>query len=453
MADRETPHSLEAERAVLGAVLVNPQALEDLADLGPDDLLLPAHRDILAAMRAIGASGRPVDVLLLTDELKARGVLPRLEGGVAYLNDLANGTPVIGNVRHYVAIVREKAIRRRLLTVCAEIQSRAYEQGDVEELLSEARLSLASIESAEQGGPTRVGDELGPTIDSMERRADKPGDYFVQTGIRAFDEKVTGLRGGNLIVIAGRPGDGKSAYAVDILLNAARNGIPVLLFSFEMTKMEIVERMLAKWGSVDGMKVGSGRMSGPEWQRVHDAASRLYRLPFWLDSRNMSAPRICSVARQWLARQRRAQPDGIDKRLAAVAVDYVGLVKSTGNEQSREREVAMVSSSFKQLAEELQIPVIAISQINRESEKTGREPRISDLRESGAIEQDANMILFPYRDPANAASTADGDGVDAKIIIAKNRSGAKGFVWVKWQEKYVRFTDVDHDGPQQEALL
>jgi replicative DNA helicase len=452
--ERQPPHSLEAERATLGSVLIKPSALDDISDLPVDDFFLPAHREILEAMRAVAGRGRPLDVLAISDELKARGMLSRLEGGATYLNDLANATPTAENVAHYARTVRERATRRRLIASCSEIVSMAYGDGvDTEELLADARQKLAGLESPEEGGPSLVRDELDAVMDSIEHRNERPDDYFVPTGLRAFDEKVIGLRGGNLVVVAARPGRGKSAWAVDILLHAASKGIPVLLFSFEMSKGEIVERMFAKWGRVDGMKILSGRMQGPEWERVHEAGSRLARLPFWLDTRNLTAARICSAARRWLAKQRGAQPNGVDQRLALIAIDYMGLVKSTGDEKSREREVAVMSSAFKQLAAELNVPVVAISQINRESEKAGREPRISDLRESGAIEQDANMILFPHWEDAAMENRRLSGAVDAKIIVAKNRGGATGFVWAEWVPEFVTFRDADDHQPQQGDLL
>lgn len=454
-ASRTPPHNLESERAALGSVFIKPAALDDLTDLAVDDFFLPAHREVLEAMRLVDKRGRPVDVLTVGDEMKARGVLSHLDGGLAYLSDLSNATPTAENVRHYARIVRDKATLRRLIQACAEIQSCAYgDVGDVGELCSEARGKLAAIDSAGEEEPTSIGDSLMEVLDSMEHRADKPDGYFVRTGFRSFDEKFTGLRGGNLIVVAARPGKGKSAWALDILLNAADLGIPCLLFSFEMLKAELVERALAKRAQVDGRRVGNGRMSGPEWQRIHGAAGKLSDRPLYLYDKNLTAGRICAIARRWLAKHRVVADQQGRQKLALIAVDYIGLVRGTGDERTREREVAQMSAAFKQLASDSGVPVIAISQINRESEKTNREPRISDLRESGSIEQDANMIVFPHWDEETAAAARQpGDGIDAKLIIAKNRSGPTGFVWVDWVPEFVMFRDAPTDGPAQEQLL
>ncbi len=457
MADKALPHAPEAERSVIGAVFIRPLALDDL-DLQADDFFLPAHRDVMWAMRIVAGRGVAVDVLTVAEELRANDRLKGLPGGQSYLNEIANSTPTAENVSHYAKIVRDKATLRRLITACAALQSEAYGEmgdvGDVGDFLAYARQKLGGIETSEEGGPTLIGDEVDLTLESMKSRRERPQDYFVQSGLAAFDSKVNGLRGGNLVVIAARPGRGKSALALDFLLNAAARGTPGLLFSFEMNKTEIVERGFSKLGRVNGSRVISGRMHSEEWGRVIDAGTVIKGLPLWLESRRMTPSRIISTIRRWFNAQQVTVQDGTRRRMALVAVDYMGLAKMANDEQTRERFIAEMTSGLKNLAEELGIPIIAVSQLNRESEKNDRKPKLSDLRESGAIEQDANMVLFTHweGDPPHTGPHP------ASIIVGKNRSGASGEIDVTWIGEHTLFVDRedfegDHHEPEQQNLI
>lgn len=456
MPERTPPHSLDAERSVLGSVFIRLSSLDEMADLAPDDFFLPAHRDVFWAMRALAAKGQPVDPVTVGDQLRASDRLKRIEGGLSGLNDIANSTPTAENARHYAKTVRDKATLRRLIAACGELQAEAYGErddvGDVSDFLVYARQKLGGIETGDESGPTLIGDHVDATIESMRHRAERPRDYFVQSGIQAFDSKVHGLRGGNLIVIAARPGRGKSALALDFLLNAAATGVPCLLFSFEMNKTEIVERSFSKGAEVNGSRVISGRMHSEEWDRVVGVGERIKGLPIWLENKRLTPPQIIAVIRRWFAAQQATVQDGSKRRIALVAVDYMGLAKMISNEQTRERFIAEMSSGLKNLAEELGIPIIAVSQLNRESEKTDRKPKLSDLRESGALEQDANMVLFTHweGDPPHHGP------YPASIIVGKNRSGASGEIDVTWIGEFTKFTDRDDyeaEEPQQQTLI
>jgi replicative DNA helicase len=453
---RIPPHSIEAEQGVLGSVFIRPTALDELGDLVPTDFFKPAHVDVFWAMRVLAARGAPVDVITVAEELRANDRLKRLDGGQVYLNDVANNTPTAENVRHYARIVSEKAVLRRLIAVCAEVQSNAYGEngdvGDVGDFLAYARQKLGGVETSDEQGPTLIGDHVDPTIDSMRHRVERPRDYFVQSGIKAFDSKVNGLRGGNLIVIAARPGRGKSSLALDFLLNAAEVGTPGLLISFEMNKTEIVERSFSKRARVNGSRVISGRMHGEEWDRVFDAATGIKPLPLWLETRRLTPPSMLSGIRRWFAQQQVTVQDGSRRRMSLVAVDYLGLAKMVNDEQTRERFIAELSGGLKNLAEELEIPIVAVSQLNRESEKNDRKPKLSDLRESGALEQDANMVLFTHweGDPPHTGAHP------AEIIVAKNRSGASGSIDVSWIGEHTLFTDSEDfeaEQPEQQRLI
>lgn len=443
---RTPPHSIEAEKSVLGSVFIKPTVLAEISDLAVDDLFLPVHREILDAMRAVNGRGRPVDVIEVADELKVAGMLSRLDGGQSYLNDLANAVPTAENAAHYARMVREKATLRRLINTCAEIQSQAYgNHGDVAGFIDEARAKMAAIESSTGDGATLLGDEIETALISIEERGKNPAQFFVPTNLAQFNDKVGGMRGGNLIVVAGRPGQGKSAWTLDIMINAAFAAIPGLMFSFEMTKIENVERALAKHGEVNGRNIITGRLNTPEWHKMRGAARQLREIPLSFDTDEMTAPRVCAAIRRWYYRQRVIVADGSRRRLAIAAVDYAGLVKSTGKEETRAMEIAVLSGSLKRLAAELDIPIILVSQLNRESEKADREPRLSDLRESGALEQDANMVLFPYWEGA-----APRQGTHpARIIIGKNRGGPVGHIPCLWMPEYMKFVDDPDYVPEQ----
>jgi replicative DNA helicase len=303
-----------------------------------------------------------------------------------------------------------------------------------------------------------IGDIVQSTLDSIELRSQKPQAFFRQTGWREFDEQIGGLRGGNLITIAARPGKGKSAAALDILLHNAAQGVPCLLFSFEMTMMEIVERSLSKGSGIDGMDIGTGKMRGPQWVAVTDTAVRLTKLPLWLIDKRMTAERFCAITRRWWA-----TVCGGQKGHGLVCRDYLGLTKSSGREETRAAEVAEMTGSAKELATDLDIPFVDVAQLNRDSEKENRFPRLSDLRESGSIEQDSNTVIFVQTPDGPVIAPPEwwkGDlppegQLPAAMIVAKNRGGRTGLVPMAWEPKCVRFRDrpLYAREPVQEALL
>jgi len=449
-SNRIPPHSIEAERATLGSVLIKPSSLDEISDLKVNDFFLPAHREIYEAMLDLDRRRRPIEIVELAEELKARNMLGRLDGGETYLLTLANAVTIGDQARHFAGIVAKKAQQRRLIQACAELSSSAY--GDVYdplELLAEARQKITQIEADGQGGgPVKIGEHLQATLASIESRAQNPGGYFVKTGIRAFDEEIGGLRGGNLIVIATRPGMGKSAWLLDILLHGASTGVPSLLFSMEMNEEEIHERTLAKHASVNGRKIVAGKLSADDWARVDASAAQIVNMPIWLDTRYLSAQRICSEARRW-----RAQ---LKAKRAIIAIDYLGLVQSSDkDERNRAQELGAMTRAFKQLAGELNDPVFLLAQLNRENVKAGRKPQVSDLRDSGAIEQDANTVIFPWWEgtpPAFSAKDDEPRRHPAMLIVGKNRGGPTGEVEVDWIPEFIRFEDTIENQDRQRSL-
>lgn len=442
---RVPPHSIEAERICLGSVLITQELFDVVAQLQVDDFFLPAHREIFESMLELKRRGREIEVIGLIDELKARGMLPRLESGETYLLTLADSVPSTTNVAYYVRMVGDRSMQRRLIVAAAQITSAAYgEIHDVGELLADARQKITAIEAdGRSAGPTRIGDDLPATLTSIENRATNPGGYFVTTGIRAFDEEIGGLRGGNLIVVATRPGMGKSAWVLDVLINGARMpvSVPSLLFSMEMNRVEIHERTLAKDASVNGRKLVTGVLSSEEWTKVDASAQRIGKMPIWLDTRTLTAQRICSEARRWRAQQK--------AKRAIIAIDYLGLVQSDDHdERNRAQEIAVMTRAFKQLANELDDPVFLLAQLNREVIKTTRRPQISDLRDSGSIEQDANTVIFPWWDSQPPAIGRH----PAVLIVGKNRGGPIGEVAVDWLPEFIRFEDTVENQDRQRSF-
>jgi replicative DNA helicase len=439
-AQRTQPHNLDAERAVIGSVFIRPTALDDVVELAIDDFFLPAHREIFEAMRAVAARGHALDVLAVTDELKSRGMLQRIEGGETYLLACANGVPTSDNVRHYARIVAERSALRRLIATATEIQSAAYgDCGDVSEFLSEARRKISAIEIYDRDDePRLIGDGLAAMVESLPDRAAHPENYFVQLGIRSFDEKIGGMRGGQLVIVAARPGKGKSALALGACVYNAILGVPTLLFSMEMTHIEVQERVLSAEARVNGRKIITGKLGAAEWSRVTRAEPKVATYPLKLYTKNVTVERICAMSRRWFNRLP-DPPDGRKKK-ALIAVDYVGLVlPGPSAAESEAQEIGRTTGALKQLAVDLDLPVMALSQLNREIEKATkqRKPVMSDLRGSGSLEQDANMVIFPWW----MGESPHYGRKEAELIVGKNRGGVMGEVDVDWWPEYTRFAD------------
>lgn len=461
MADeiRTLPHDPEAEKAALGSVLLKAAAMDDLAALRVDDFLVPAHRFVFEAMRALEAAKRPIETVMLEDEMRRQDTWKRLEttvgGASAFLISLVTACGSAEFAPHYAAVVAEKSQLRRLVSACAEVRSAAL-GGTIAaaELLADLRRQAGEIEVLTPGGPVRVGDEVDAVVKRMENRGEHPEGSLVPTGIKTVDEKIAGFRSNELIVVAANPGRGKTAWAFNMAVRAAVNEkIPTLVFSLEMSLDQLVERALAGEAKVNGRHVSLGRMTRPQWDRINQASYTLNRdendreVPLYVDDRKLTASRLCAEARRWRARH----PDP----RALVVIDYLGLVRPDREERNREREIAKMSGMFKCLAHksEADCPVVMISQLNRENMKgkdgKPRPPILSDLRESGAVEQDADAVLFPWWD-GDPPPTGHWP---SRLIIGKFRNSAKGEAKMDWWPEYTLFTDpTDPDDEAQGEL-
>jgi replicative DNA helicase len=446
---RVPPHNLDAERSALGGVLVKPVMFDELATtLGTDDFFLPAHREIFDAMMEISRRQQPIDVVSLGDELKSRGSLARLEGGVAYLIAIANAVPTAENIGHYVRLVKEKAIVRRMIAACAEIQSCGYgDFGEFGQFLDQSETLFFKV--AQQGrrdSYRRVGDLMSGLVETLEARSTNRRQITgVPTGFTRLDDITSGLQPENLIVVAARPAMGKTAWVLNVAVNASvGHGTPVLIFSLEMSKAELMERMLASEARIDSTRVHRGFIDANDWRtRIYPAANRLSAAPLFID--DTSAPNIIEIrakARRFRSDSRYFPPtvDDGPAPLGLIIIDYLQLARGLGNRNndSREREIAEISRGLKSLAKDLGIPVIAVSQLNRGLERRdNKRPQLSDLRESGAIEQDADLILFVQREEM-FDDNPELKG-RAELIIGKNRHGPTADVPLTFMNQYTRF--------------
>jgi len=457
---RTPPHNLDAERSALGGVIIKPAAFDEMATvLTTDDFFLPAHREIFDAMVALDQRRAPLDPIALGDELKVRGSLPRLEGGEAYLLQIANAVPTAENIGHYVRIVKEKATLRRLIAACAEVQSRAYgEFGEYEQFLDEAETAIFKVAQQNRRESYSGVAELMPAVlqNIEERGMERKEVTGVPTGFKKFDSMTAGLQPENLIVVAARPGVGKTSWAVNVAVNAALNhNLPVLFFSLEMSKDELMERMLAGESRVDSSRMRRGMIDYSDWKtKIYPAGGRLSQAPIFID--DSGAPSILELR----AKARRFRGDtklfpppaktatGRDARqLGLIVIDYLQLARGMGGrrEDSREREIADISRGLKSLAKDLKLPIIAVSQLNRGIEKREEKtPQLSDLRESGAIEQDADLVLFIHREEMFNREDESLKG-KADLIVGKNRHGATGVVPLSFIHAYTRFESYADD--------
>jgi replicative DNA helicase len=458
---RQPPHNIDAERSALGGVLVKPSAFDEMATtLTADDFLLPSHREIFAAMLELDKRRQPIDVVSLGDELKNRGALARLENGQAYLIELANAVPTAENIAHYARLVQEKATLRRLIAACAEIQSRAYgEFGDYEQFLDESERMVFQVAQKNRKENARpVGEIMSEVLENIDARARESKSITgVPTGFKKLDEITAGFQPENLIIVAARPGVGKTSWAMNVASHAALNHkIPVLIFSLEMSKHELIERLLAGEARIDSNRMRRGMIEYSEWKnKIYPAGNRISQAPILIDdSPGVNILEIRAKARRFRSDARFFPPQKESGPLphGLVVIDYLQLAHGLGGrrDDSREREIAEISRGLKGLAKELHVPIIAVSQLNRSVEKReDKTPQLSDLRESGAIEQDADIILFIHRDEMyNADPSGRGK---ALLKIGKNRAGPTGEVDLTFIREYTRFESYAADDEEVPA--
>ncbi len=437
------PHSVEAEQSVLGGLMLDNGAWDRVADLVSEaDFYRRDHRFIFSAIRSLAEQGQPCDAVTMAEWLDQRAELENV-GGMAYLGQLVNNTPSASNIKAYATLVRERSILRQLLRVANEIADSAYrpEGRTVHELLDEAEKKVFEI--ADQGARDRKGfvaikDLLIRAVDRIDHLY-QAGEAItgIPTGFDDFDGKTSGLQRSDLIIVAGRPAMGKTTFAMNIAENAAvRTGLPVAVFSMEMPGEQLAMRMMSSLGRIDQHRVRTGKLEDDDWPRLTNAVGELAETNLYIDDTPGLSPTDLRAKARRLARDH-------EHGIGLIVIDYLQLMQVPGFKENRAGEISEISRSLKSLAKELNCPVIALSQLNRSLEqRPNKRPVMSDLRESGAIEQDADIIVFIYRDEVYNEESADKG--TAEIIIGKQRNGPIGTVRLAFLGKYTRFENLAH---------
>ncbi len=456
--DRIPPQNLEAEQAVLGSMLIERAAVEKAAEiLKPDDFYRDAHRFIFEAMLALTERDEPCDMLTVSDELNMRGHF-EIAGGRIYLVNLMEAPATAANIEYYARMVEEKAILRKLMDVGTQIQGLAYSEFDaIGDVVDRAERLVFEV------GQQRMGQffyHLRPLLDEELDRIEKRYENRDGTGSGGrktpFDDlnyKTNGLNPSDLIILAARPGMGKTSLAVQIAQHVAMNEqVPVAIFSLEMSKEQLVTRMICSESKVDSSRLKNGSLLGDDWQRVGEGISRLAEAPIYIDD----SPDISAMEMRTKCRRLKAEKEG----LGMIVIDYLQLMRSHKKTDNRTQEISEIARACKQLARELKVPVIALSQLSRAVEsRPDKRPMLSDLRESGSIEAEADIVMFIYRDSYYKMKEAgqDENGHDIRdnsqaideteLILAKHRSGPTGKVFVGFMPQYTRFENLTDRQP------
>jgi len=430
------PHSIEAEQSVLGGIMLDNRAWDLIADrVREADFYRYDHRLIYRAMAKLSEQSKPLDVLTVSENLRNVNELENA-GGEVYLFELANNTPSVANIAAYADIVRERSVLRQLIGTANEIAGHAFnpEGRSSTELLdlAERHIFAISEQGARVGGPVNVKEFLATAMDKIDTLFHSNNPITgTPTGYHDFDEMTSGLQSSDLVIVAGRPSMGKTTYAMNIAEHVAiKSQLPTLIFSMEMPGDAIVMRLLSSLCRIDQMRIRTGKLEDEDWPRISSTVSMLSEAPLFIDDTPALSPA------ELRARARRVAKE--HGQLGLIVVDYLQLMQVPGNTENRTAEISEISRSLKSLAKELKVPVVALSQLNRGLEqRADKRPVMSDLRESGAIEQDADLIVFIYRDEVYNENSADKG--TAEIIIAKQRNGPIGKVRLTFLGQYTCF--------------
>ena len=443
------PHSIEAEQSVLGGLLLSPGAWDQVADIVVEsDFYREDHRLIFRAISELHDNSRPTDAVTVTEWFESHGQTEMIDGG-AYIGQLVDATPSAANILAYADIVREKSILRSLIEVGTEVAAGAYTSDgrDSQTLLEDAErliFAIADKGSRRGAGFVSVQDSIKEAIDRIQELHEQEGEITgVATGYKDFDQMTAGLHGSDLVIVAGRPAMGKTSFAMNIAEHAAiKHKVPVAIFSMEMSSLQLVMRLFASLGQIDMKSLRTGQLRENDWPKLTSAMNLLQKSHIFIDETPALSP---SELRARARRLKREHDVGV------IVVDYLQLMAVPGTRENRATEIAEISRSLKALAKELHVPVIALSQLNRSLEqRPNKRPVMADLRESGSIEQDADLIVFIYRDEVYNPDTPEKG--KAEIIIGKHRNGATGTVNLAFQGQWVRFVNYAPEYYQAEDL-
>lgn len=437
MSNRVPPHNTDAEESLLGAMLLSTTATDIASEIvSASDFYKPAHAHIFDAIMALAGAGQPVDPVTVADELSRHKLLDAV-GGPPALIHLQSSTPATTSAKRYATIVHDHALLRALIAVGGEIAEIGYETpDDVPDALDRAESAVFQLAQHRQTDTTfRLHELLDTTIDRLEFLYEHGGDITgTPTGYLDFDEITAGLQPSALVVIGARPGMGKTSFALGMAAHASMEAqLPVLFFSLEMSKLELASRILCTDARVDSTKVRNGRLNDEDWRRLSTSIAKLGTAPLWIDDN----PNVTVMEIRAKARRLQSQVG----QLGMIVVDYIQLMTGRGNAENRQTEVAEISRGLKILARELQCPVVALAQLNRGLEqRADKRPMLSDLRESGALEQDSDVVAFLYRDEKYNPDSADRG--TAEVLVAKHRSGPTGMVRLAFLDHYTKFANM-----------
>ena len=440
LGGRQLPYSQEAEQAVIGSILTKQESLGEAAEIiTSEDFYFTQNREIFEVMMELFNENSPIDFVSVSERL---GRYDKLDvvGGVAYLRDVAN-VPTTYHVEYYSNIIKEKATRRRLIDSARKIADISYGDGSsVERVLEQSERLIYDVSASDVGDILPINEIVVGAYQKIIEDSTKGGGLTgISTGFTKLNERTGGLHGGELILIAGRPGMGKSSFAVNIAEHVAINDHrTAVIFNLEMPREQIVNRIICSQALVDSHKIRTGTLTGEDWEKIGDVVNKVTAAPLYID--DTASVTVAQIR----AKCRRLKQT---KDLALIVIDYLQLMQSSGRPESRQQEISEISRSLKILAKELDVPIIALSQLSRASEsRSDKRPMLSDLRESGAIEQDADMVMFLYREEYYNKDT---DNHLAECIVAKNRNGETGMFNLGWQGTYTKFSNVEF-GLQEE---
>ena len=442
--DRQPPVSLEAEVAVLGGMLIDRDAVARAVEVVADTMFASeANRRIYRAVVRLFERGDAVDVIVVSDELRKTEEL-EAAGGYDYLAELLDAVPTAANIEHHARIVRDKALLRRLIDASSHIIRDVYDQGErsVEQLVDEAEQRIFQVASGhDREGFVRIKELLWPAFEHIERLQEAKGELTgVATGFALLDYLTGGLQKGNLVIVAGRPSMGKTSWALNVARHAAREEVAVGVFSLEMSNEELVQRLLCSDGPVDAQRLRRGELTTREMQRLAAAAGHLNTASIWIDD----SPGNTVLEVRAKARRLKAE-----SQLGLLVIDYLQLMAGSRNSENRQQEVSEISRGLKALAKELDVPIVALSQLSRAPEqRADHRPQLSDLRESGSIEQDADLVMFLYRPEYYADTDRDGNSLEgqAELIVSKQRNGPTGVVPLHFDSAHARFLPLAAEG-------
>ncbi|MGG3469155.1 replicative DNA helicase [Neobacillus pocheonensis] len=444
LVDRMPPQNIEAEQAVLGAIFLEPSSLTVASEiLIPEDFYRAAHQKIFNVMLNLNDQGKAVDLITVTEELAAAKLIEDI-GGVSYLSDLAGAVPTAANIEYYARIVGEKSLLRRLIRTATNIATDGYSREDeVDALLSEAEKSIMEVANRKNAGAFHnIKDVLVRTYDNIETMHNRVGDITgLETGFVDLDRMTAGFQRNDLIIVGARPSVGKTAFALNIAQNVAKKtGENIAIFSLEMGAEQLVMRLLCAEGNIDAQRLRTGSLTDEDWGKLTMAMGSLSNTGIYID--DTPGVRISDIRSKC---RRLKQEHGI----GMILIDYLQLILGSGRSgENRQQEVSEISRSLKQLARELQIPVIALSQLSRGVEqRQDKRPMMSDIRESGSIEQDADIVAFLYRDDYYDKESENKNIIE--IIIAKQRNGPVGTVSLAFVKEYNKFVNIEtrYDSP------